>query len=110
MEKQHHKKDADIIKEGDEGTQMFVLEKGAVQVTKVKFFSIAYTSWTIDWNRNIINTAFRDMAKTKRLFATYHQVCCLASLPSCTTADVPLQSSAKLIARCGPWSDRSSRQ
>ena len=41
MEKQHHKKDADIIKEGDEGTQMFVLEKGAVQVTKVKL-SIAF--------------------------------------------------------------------
>ena len=37
MERQTHKKDADIIKEGDEGTQMFVLEKGAVQVTKVKY-------------------------------------------------------------------------
>ena len=34
MEKQEHKRDADIIKEGDDGTHMFVLEKGAVSITK----------------------------------------------------------------------------
>jgi len=34
MERREHKKNEDIIKEGEEGTHMFVLEKGAVQVTK----------------------------------------------------------------------------
>merc|ERR1712123_277170 len=36
MEKQVFKKDTNIIKEGDDGTNMFVLEKGTVSITKGK--------------------------------------------------------------------------
>ena len=49
MERREHKKNEDIIKEGEEGTHMFVLEKGAVQVTKVKF-SYKHTQSCEDWN------------------------------------------------------------
>ena len=36
MEKKHYQAKVEIIREGQDGTHMFVLEKGEVNVSKVK--------------------------------------------------------------------------
>ena len=40
MEKKQYKAKVEIIREGEDGTQMFVLEKGTVTVTKVNLMKL----------------------------------------------------------------------
>ena len=39
MEKKHYQAKVEIIRQGQDGTHMYILEKGEVNVSKVKYFN-----------------------------------------------------------------------
>ena len=76
MEKKHYQAEYEIIREGQDGTYMYILEKGEVNVSKVR--SIC--------PRLEVNISFRESRQLiDKTYVTWDLVLYSVSWPSCIT-------------------------